>query len=339
MSKAITVTTNDPKKATFVLTLKANIITYIDIIPEMLSLRSYEGETASQTAEIRTTLDKPLVIQKVTPDQPGVKVTLTPPAGTPVAKDASYKLLLEAPADRPAGMFAGKITLATNVPEQPEVDVNYNINVQKILTVSPPEVFMNVSTRPYKVAAQAAVDAFADTTAQAVAGTLEAGKDYAVADVGDKYIQIRFPDGKLGWVEWAKVDKTYGGTTNSLWVTKYKGEGFAIQDAKADLEVLTVNAAAKQPGSYLVTVQYQGPMEEKTFEGKITLTTNDPKEPSLAVPVHITVGQVNREQAPRPIAAPLTRPDRKLAPPSPVQPVQPARPVRPLQPPGGGEKK
>ena len=339
MSKTITVSTNDPKKASFVLTLKANIISYVDVIPETIALRSYMGEPASQTAEVRTTLDKPLVIQKVKPDQPDIKFTLAPPAGTPVAKDSAYKLTLEAPADRPAGMFGGKVTLITNVPEQPEVTVNYNINVQKVLTVSPPEVYMNVSTRPYKVAAEAPVDAYADTTAQAVAGTIEAGKDYAVADMSDKYIQIRFPDGKLGWVEWAKVKKTYGGTTNSVWVTKYKGEGFALQGAQSDLTVLSVSTAPKQPGSFLVTVQYEGPMEQKTYEGKITLATNDPKEPSLTIPVHITVGQVNQERSLRPPSAPLTRPDRKLAPVLPAQPLQPAQPVRPLEPPGGGEKK
>lgn len=334
MSKSITVATNDPKKATFVLNLKASIITYVDVVPENVALRAYEGEAASQTAEVRTTLDKPLVIQKVTPDQADIKFTLAPPAGTPVAKDAAYKLTLEAPANRPPGMYAGKVTLATNVPEQPEVTVNYNINVQKILTVSPPEVHMSVSTRPYKVTAEAAVDAYTDTTAAAVAGTLEAGKDYAVADMGDKYIQIRFPDGKLGWVEWAKVKKTYGGTTNSVWVTKYKGEGFAIQGASSDLEVLSVSTAPKQPGSYLVTVQYEGPMEQKTFDGKITLATNDPTEPSLTIPVHITVGQANQERSLRPPTAPLTRPDRKL-----TAPMAPAQPVRPLPPPGDGEKK
>lgn len=338
MTKSVTVTTNDPKKPTFVLNLKAEIITYVETVPETLVLRAYEGEAASQTAEVKTTLDKPLVIQKVTPDRPEVQFTLTPPAGTPVARDAAYKLTLSAPADRPAGMFSGKVTLSTNVPEQPEVTLNYNINVQKILTISPPEVYMNVSTRPYKVTAETAVEAFTDTTAQSVAGTLEAGRDYAVADVGDKYLQIRFPDGKLGWVEWARVKKTYGGTTNSVWVTKYKGEGFEVKDAKADLEVLTVRADPKQPGSYLITLQYEGPMDEKSYNGTVTLATNDPREPSLAIPVHITVGQTNNQRATRTPATPLTRPDRKLAPAAPAQPLKPVQPVRPLQPPGGGQK-
>ena len=71
---------------------------------------------------------------------------------------------------------------------------------------------------------------------------------------------------------------------------------------------------------------------------EITLTTNDPKEPSLTVPVHITVGQTNRERALRSPSAPMARPDRKLAAPMP-QPIQPAPLARPLQPPGGGDKK
>jgi hypothetical protein len=310
----------------------------VEVIPEVVSVRSYVGEAASQTVEVRTTLDKPLVVQKVTPDQPDVKFTLAPPPGTPVAKDSSYKLTLEAPAGRPAGMYAGKVVLTTNVPDQPEVNVNYNINVQKDLTVSPPEVWMNISTRPYKVTAEAAVEAWTDPAAQTAAGTLEAGRDYAVADVNDKYLQVRFPDGKLAWVEWAKVKKTYGGTTNSLWVTKYKGEGFELKDPKADLEVLAVKAEPKQPGSYLLTVQYEGPMAAKTFEGKITVATNDPKEPTLTIPVHITVGSQDRERALRAPAAPLARPNAKMAPAVHAQPV-PAQPVRPLTPPGGGEKK
>ncbi len=339
MSKTITVSTNDPKKASFMLTLRATVVSYVEAVPENLILRSYEGEAAFQSTTIRTTLDKPLVIHKVIPDRPEVKFTLTPPTGTPVAQDGAFTLTLEAPADSPPGVLAGRVTLSTNIPEQPEVMLNYNITVQKTLTVSPPEVHMNVSTRPYKVTTETAVDAYADATGQAVTGTLETNRDYPVTDVGDKYLQVRFPDGSLGWVEWARVKKAYGGTVTSIWVTKHKGEGFAVLDAKSDLEAVSVRTEPKQPGAYLVTIQYDGPMEEKTHRGTVTLATNDPREPSLTIPVNITVGQASRERQARPLQPPVVRPGLKPATQAPIQPSQLPQPARPLQPPGGGDKK
>lgn len=324
--------------------MKTTILTYVDVLPqENANLRAYEGEAASQELEIKTSRDNPLVIHKVETDNPKLAYTLTPPAGTPVPKDQSYKLKLETAADMLTGTFGGILKLSTNVPEQPLVNINYSVNIQKLITVSPPQVVMNISLRPYKVQPQAPVDALAEASASAApVGALEEGRDYPVSDIRNDFAQIRFPDGKLGWVELKKVKPFYGGTQNSIWVTKHQRPGtpptagaptpsenapdFQVKGAVSDLAFLKLTVEPKQPGAFMTTILYEGPMEEKTFQGKVTLKTNDAREPEIIVPVQITVGQLDRERALRP---PVDRPEMRQ-----IQKLQPVQPIRPVAKPG-----
>lgn len=329
------------------LTLKTTIITYVDVLPqESAYLRAFEGEAASQELEIKTSRDNPLVIQKVESDNPKLAYTLTPPAGTPVPKDQSYKLKLETAADMMPGTYGGTLKLSTSVPEQPQLNINYSVNIQKLITVSPPQVFMNISLRPYKIQPSAPVDALTDASASASpVGALEAGKDYPVSDIRNDFAQIRFPDGKLGWVELKKVKPFYGGTQSSIWITKHLSPGtppaagaptpsenapdFQVKGAVSDLAFLKLAVEPKQPGAFMTTILYEGPMEEKTFQGKVTLKTNDAREPEILIPVQINVGSMDRERTLRP---PVDRPDMK--PFQKLQPAQPGQPIRPVAKPG-----
>ena len=290
----------------------------MDVAPDSAYIRTFEGEAGSQTVELKPAQEKSFTIQKVDLDNPKLKYTLAPPMGTAIAKDQSVKLTLESPADLPSGNSQGMIKLTTNLAEQSEVDVSYTVNVQKLITVAPAQVFMNISLRPYKIQAQAAMNALAEPSPTAAqAGALEAGKDYPVSEVQQGYVQVRFPDAKLGWVELAKVKPSFGGTQNSVWVSKHLGTSaapkpaapanagqpaasppppgndpnFKVTGAASDLAFLRLALEPKQAGAFLVNIVYEGPMEEKTFQGSITLKTNDAKEPEIQVPVQITVGQ------------------------------------------------
>ena len=293
----------------------------MDVAPDSAYIRTFEGEAGSQTVELKPAQEKSFTIQKVDLDNPKLKYTMAPPMGTAIAKDQSVKLTLESPADLPAGNSAGMIKLTTNLAEQSEVDVSYTISIQKLITIAPAQVFMNISLRPYKVQAPAAMNALAEPSPTAAqAGALEAGKDYPVSEVQQGYVQVRFPDAKLGWVELAKVKPSYGGTQNSIWVSKHQASlaapppaapeaagqaaqapppsgndpNFKVISAKSDLAFLKFTVESKQAGAFLVSIVYEGPMEGKTFQGTITLKTNDAKEPEIQVPLQITLGQTSQ---------------------------------------------
>jgi len=68
-------------------------------------------------------------------------------------------------------------------------------------------------------------------------------------------------------------------------------------------------------------------MEQKTYEGKITLATNDPKEPSLTIPVHITWDKSTRNGRSAPLGA--ADPTRPQAGPRVAGPTAPAGPAGP----------
>jgi hypothetical protein len=329
-------------KNTFVLTLKATIISYVEVNPDSAYIRAFEGEKGSQTLELKPAQNITFTVRNVELDNPRMKYTMAPPAGTSIARDQSVNFTLESPADLPPGNSSGMIKLATNLADQPEVDIAYTINVQKLISVAPAQVIMNVSLRPYKILAPAAVIALADPIANSVqAGTLETGKDYPVTEMVQGYVQVRFPDGKQGWVELAKVKPYYGGTQNTLWISKHQissaaapppaapaaagqavspppgnDPNFKVTGAVSDLAFIKLLVEPKQAGSFLVTIDYDGPMEEKTIPGNITLATNDAREPEIRVPIQITVGKTTQAQqsmrgkgAPpvlKPVASPMT---------------------------------
>jgi len=347
VSKTVTVTTSDPQKNTFVLTLKGTIISYVDVNPDSAYIRTFEGETGSQTVELKAAQDKSFTVQKVVVDNPKLNYTLAPPMGTVIAKDQSIRITVASPADMPSGNSQGTIKITTNLADQPEVELPWTVTVQKLITIAPAQVFMNISLRPYKIQAAAVLNAMAEPSPTAApAGALEAGKDYPVSDVQKNYVQIRFPDAKLGWVELAKVKPSFGGTQNSIWVSKHQapsavpppaapaGAGqaaqpqpptgndpdFKVTDAKCDLAFVKLTVESKQTGAYTVSIVYEGAMEEKTFKGTITLTTNDAKEPQIQVPLQITLGQtsergmhpVSSRPELKPVTAPMTlRPPAK----------------------------
>ncbi len=121
VEKKITVTSNDPKQPSIVLTLKAEMVPTFDIAPAMISLGNlHQGSTTNFTVMIKRLDGKPLGLTRVDASQPNIRPRLEPVAGS----TNSAALHVEIEADGAPRPFNGNVrvfaedgmTAAINVP-------------------------------------------------------------------------------------------------------------------------------------------------------------------------------------------------------------------------------
>ncbi|NCO42879.1 MAG: hypothetical protein COZ06_05085 [Armatimonadetes bacterium CG_4_10_14_3_um_filter_66_18] len=143
ITKAITVTTNDPKRPQWALVIAANVIPHVRVIPaDHQYVVLFEGERKSVEFSLCSAERGVLEIKSVQETGTKLKRELVPAKVTFVAdgKPASepgYKLRVTIPGTLPAGEFSSVYALETNNKEEPKVTLTISGKVQKEIVVTP----------------------------------------------------------------------------------------------------------------------------------------------------------------------------------------------------------
>lgn len=310
MQKTINVETNDETKRFIVFTLKINLVTFLEINPEFANISTFKGEEGKISINIKSPKYINFKINKIDIDNPKLKYKIDPPKNEIEKKEKGYTLTLIAPASLEPKIYAGKITVITNIKEQPTAEINYRINIQDFITVSPENITMNVSDRIFKIIALEDLPIYGKNSIDSpIMGTLKKDEDAFVSIVEGEFAQIRYEGNKNGYISMEKTKKIYGGSSINVSVQKHKGEPLEIIKVECDLPFIKVEYKSIQTNYYTIALSYEGKMEEKTYNGNLTIYTNDKEQPVIKKPIVINVGMYNNPmpKVPRDIST-----DRKV---------------------------
>lgn len=290
ISKTIAVTTDDPAKAAFTLTLKADIFTFVEISPSKgISVRAQEGEEAAQSVILSPKGVKELALNKITLEHPSLLYTLTPPLGTPVMEGQGYTLTLKAPRSLAAGALSGSLTISTNIAEQSTLTIPYTVTVETPIEIVPSNISIRVSARPTKFVASGETIYYveADETS-APLGTLTAGETYAIWQYHAPWAQVQLPDDKAVWIRVDKLEKIYSGSSATVLVKHTQDKPFKIMGAKSDIPGVQVEVNSRQPGQYLLSCRYETGEMRQAVQGRVLLKTDQKNAREMSCPLNIS---------------------------------------------------
>lgn len=296
--------------------MKATLFSYVDIIPENVYINSFKGEEGKFSVSIKPAKYDKLKIKSIEIDNPKIKYTLDKPADKKAMKEKGYTLTIIAPPDLPPSNYNGIIKIKTDIKEQPDEEIRYNINVQDLITVKPTNIFLNVNNKIYKITALEDLQVFEkNSTDSPSIGVLNKDIEAFVINSDEKFAQIRFETNKNGYVLLEKTKKTYSGSQINISVQKHKGENFEVKNVECDLPFIRTEFKQVQPNYYLVTLTYDGEITNKRYNGKLIIYTNDGENPKIEKKVNVNVGIESPAMPPKPRAAPINRPIERKNPP------------------------
>lgn len=131
-AKAIYVDSNDPERPTVKLTLIADIVRDLTVEPASLAKELLsDTDIVSFTLQVSNSSGRPYTITGVKTDSHGVTPSLAP-AGQIIAAGAvaTLKVEMKLEHDPPRYFYAGRISLITDHPSEPELDVHYLVTVK-----------------------------------------------------------------------------------------------------------------------------------------------------------------------------------------------------------------
>ncbi len=194
-TKRVTVTTNDPRSASFKLSLTGTVKPYVTATPSRLRLSGVKpNEEILETVRLSVMPDG-VELQLVESSQPSrFRATLQP---GPEPK--TYDLTIVGRPPFKEGVNSAKILINTGVPDQPTITIPVIVNVPQRVQIRPAKLFIRNSARagrPYEVT----VTNNGDTSVEVLSATtgnpnikplveeLEKGKRYRVTvEIADGY--------------------------------------------------------------------------------------------------------------------------------------------------------
>jgi hypothetical protein len=150
ITKAITVTTNDPKSAQWSLVITANVIPHVRVLPsDHQYVVLFEGEDKTLEFSLCSADRTPLEIKSVEETGTRLKRELTPGKVSFVADGKQttvpgYKMRVTIPGTLPAREFSSVYALETNSKEEPKVTLTISGKVQKEIVVTPSTLYFVV---------------------------------------------------------------------------------------------------------------------------------------------------------------------------------------------------
>ncbi len=288
-TKTINVQTNDEAKQNFVLSLKMNVITLLNIDPEFVNINTFVGEEGRAAIKLTSQKKEYFKIKDLKVDNPEIKIFIDKPEKEEEIKEKGYAITLVAPPTLKHQHYNGKITFKTSISEQPEAEINYHIFVQKLIYFSPEIVYMNISDRIYKIIPLENIPIYDSGIEGAnIIGELKANLEVPVQSLLGDYGIIKY-EGKDGYVKLDKVKKIYGGTKANLWVNSHKKENFEVIKVECELGELKAQIKKRNENSYQIIFEYEGELPKSNIGTKVKIYTNDKEEPVIEVPVSINL--------------------------------------------------
>lgn len=291
VQKNINVETNDENNRNFVLTLKANLITYLEIMPEYLNINVVKGEEGRVSANISSKKYPNFKILKVSLDNPKIKYELSNPKDEKEKLEKGYIFTIISPPDLEPNTYSGKINIITDINEQPEAEFYYNVNIMDIITVNPQNISLNVYDKILKVTALEDIPVYESDSPQApVVGTLFKGQDGFFEEMAGEFAKVRVGQNLRGYIKLDKTKKTYSGSTISISVQKHKEGSFEINKIETDLPFIKTEYKKVQENYYIITLTYEGEIKKANYTANLTIYTNDKEKPVIKKPFIVNVG-------------------------------------------------
>lgn len=267
-----------------------NVISLIEAEPESIYINTFKGEEGRIAVKIFTKKFEDFKILKVILDDPKIKYFLDPPLNTKVEKDKAYALTVIAPPDLEPRFYNGLIKVQTNIKEQEFLELRYNINVQKLVTVSPDNVIMNIIPKIYKAVAMEELPVYEKNTEESqILGKINKGQEVYIMSTEGNYGKIRYENYNEAWIKLENTKKIYSGSISSIVVQKHKGEDLKIEKVECNLPFIKIETKSMRPNYYVINLIYQGDLNPANYNGTVTIYTNDKEEPVINRPVSITV--------------------------------------------------
>ena len=146
MSRAATVTTDDPVTPSFSLTLSYEGINLLAVDPQRLLLMNFMAGDRAESREMRVTAqqpDHPLNRLEAATDRPELTATVRT-----IEKGREYGVTIHSSGAFKAGEFIqGNITLKTGFPEQPEINIPYSGKILGRVRANPEALQFGVISR------------------------------------------------------------------------------------------------------------------------------------------------------------------------------------------------
>lgn len=155
-SKTVTVLSNDPLTPQVRLTFHALVEQEIEIEPRYVNLGSVEmGDEVTQTVTIRNRSKNPMRIKGIESNNANIKVRVTSPVADteagkqgleslPVVGDQPVLLEVKGQAGEQGGGFGAQVTLTTDNPAKPRIDLSVYGRVNADILVYPQTVFFGL---------------------------------------------------------------------------------------------------------------------------------------------------------------------------------------------------
>lgn len=249
VTKSVTLTTNDPANARVVLEIKANITVPIDILPmDSISLTAKLGEVKTQELTIKSGDGKAFDVVSVK-DVPGLVAKIEP------IVEAGAK----APAAKAGTLAAGSSSYKLTVSTKPDAAVGRTFQSLEIATSHPkaPSLKVNVS-----LLVQGEVEVVPERV------YLQGAPPAAAPASGQPAPAVAAP-----MAQTVKIRKTAGSPL------KIDGVSSSDPDFATSLKTIT------EGREYDLEIKYTGKPGRGMVSGQVTLKTNEPKQPTLTVPV------------------------------------------------------
>jgi hypothetical protein len=152
IAKHVTVLSNDPETPRLVLTIKAEVQSYLKLSPTYARILKVQTQPAEKVGvNLWATDGTPLAVRTVeTPADWVVAAARRATESERAANGPSEQLRVEIWLDEeaPVGPLAGAIRVETNHPKQPEVEIQLSGNVRRLLHLQPAEADFGKLVRP-----------------------------------------------------------------------------------------------------------------------------------------------------------------------------------------------
>lgn len=144
----MSVTTNDPAKPAFSLTLSFNLIQVVEVLPApYFNLGAVQGAPAEATLVIRRPDGKPLMLKEVTTPQAMLKVSYEKvteknadppnPNNPQAAKPGDWRVTVRVPDTSQVMNQSGMVKVLTDHPEKPEININVTVGIRPVVDAYP----------------------------------------------------------------------------------------------------------------------------------------------------------------------------------------------------------
>lgn len=305
IEKYVTVTTNDPARAQFKLTLKADLKDYVEIQPtDQVRFTVSTGESATQELILTPGYKDPIHLKDPVSSSDILEATLTP-SGPENNKEQQYTLKLTLKDNVKVGNQNMTVRLTAEGSPQSEISIPVFALVKGPIAVNPAMITFVLKSYPEEVATTGAADLKQQAEATSPSAiSLPVGTALRVINQTPQWYQVITQPStdealakianRVGWVlkSITKVTKEApDAAPQTVELKKNNGQPFKVLSYSVSLPDVKAEMVPGGAGRSYTLRLTLGKVTKKaqTVPGALQVKTDDPEQPDVSVPVYLIV--------------------------------------------------